>query len=99
MPNFTPEQLDEAVKKKGQEIFDMFYETVNSQITDAVTQLAPNLAKEIAKACALTHVKPFKSPLETIPKSKLDGLNGSALEKLNMIVEFWKGVDAYLVSL
>jgi len=41
MPEFTPEQMNQAVEKKGDEIFNMFFEAVNPQITDAVTQLSP----------------------------------------------------------
>jgi hypothetical protein len=98
MPEFTAEQMNQAVEKKGNEIFDMFFEVVNPQITDAVTQLSPTLGKEIAKACALAHIRPFKSPFESLPKEKLEGLNGAALERLGMVFEFWKGVEAYLQS-
>jgi len=99
MPEITPEQMNQAVEKKGNEIFDMFLTAINPQITDAVTQVAPNLAKEIAKSCAITHIKPFKSPFDALPKEKLEGLNGAALERLQMVIEFWKGVETYIQSL
>jgi len=98
MPEFTPEQMNQAVEKKGNEIFDMFFEIVSPQITDAVTQLSPTLSKDIAKACALAHIKPFKSPFDSLPKEKLEGLNGAALERLGMVLEFWKGVETHLLS-
>lgn len=98
MPEFTPEQMNQAVEKKGDEIFNMFFEAVNPQITDAVAELSPNLNKDIAKACALVHIAPFKSPFEALPKEKLEGLNGAALERLGMVLEFWKGVETYLLT-
>lgn len=99
MPEITAEQMNQAVERKGNEIFDMFLTTISPQITDAVTQVAPDLAKEIAKACAIAHIKPFKSPFEALPKEKLEGLNGAATERLQMVIEFWKGVETYLYSL
>jgi homoserine trans-succinylase len=99
MPNFTPEQLNKVVEEKAQEIFDMFHTAVNSQITDAVTQITPETAKAIAKAVTLTHLKFFKSPLESIPKDKLEGMNGAAMEKLQMVVEYWKGITQYIENI
>jgi hypothetical protein len=99
MPELTDEQMNAAVEKKGNEIFNMFHEVVNSQITDSVTQLQPNLAKEIAKSCALVHIRPFKNPFEALPKEKLEGLNGAALERFEMVLQFWRGVESYLITL
>lgn len=99
MPEITAEQMNQAVEKKGNEIFDMFLQTINPQITDAVTQVAPDLAKEVAKACALAHIKPFKNPFEALPKEKLEELNGAGLERLQLVLDFWRGVETYLISL
>ena len=99
MPNFTPEQLKKVVEEKAQETFNMFQEAIDSQITDSVTQVTPELAKAMAKAATLTHLKFFKNPLETIPKEKLEGMNGSAMEKLQMVVEYWKGITEYVENL
>lgn len=99
MPEMTAEQMNAAVEKKGNEIFNMFHDIINPQITDAVTQLSPNLSKELAKSCAIAHIKPFKSPFEALPKEKLEGLNGAATERLQLVLEFWKGVETYLQSM
>ena len=95
----TEELMNKAVEDKGKEIYEMFLSAINDQITDAVTQIAPDLAHKNAKACALAHIKPFQSPFERLPKDKLEGMNGVALEKFEMVVEFWKGVETYLKSL
>ena len=99
MPNFTPEQLNKVVQEKAQEMFDTFHTAINSQITDAVTQVSPELAKAMAKAATLTHIKFFKTPLESIPKDKLEGMNGAALEKFQMVVEYWKGITEYVENI
>lgn len=99
MPQLNPEQMNQAVEKKGKEIFDMFYQAINPQITDAVTQVSPNLSKELAKTCALTHIKPFKSPFDAISKEKIEELNGAAAERLQLVLEFWKGVEIYIQSM
>lgn len=95
----SEEMMDKAVEAQGQKIYKMFFDVINPQITDAVTQVSPNLAKDLSKACALEHIKPFKNPLEQLPKEKLEGLNGAGLERLQMVVEFWKGVSIYLENL
>lgn len=99
MPNFTPEQLNKVVEEKAQEMFDTFQAAINSQITDAVTQITPEISKAMAKAATLAHIKFFKTPLETIPKDKLEGMNGSAVEKLQMVVEYWNGITKYVESI
>jgi hypothetical protein len=45
----SEEMMNKAVEAQGQKIYKMFFDVINSQITDAVTQLSPNLAKDIAK--------------------------------------------------
>jgi hypothetical protein len=95
----SEEMMNKAVEAQGQKIYKMFFDIINPQITDAVTQLSPNLAKDLSKACALEHIKPFKNPLENLPKEKLDGLNGAALERFEMVVKFWEGVSIYLHNL
>lgn len=99
MPNFTPEQLNKVVEEKAQEMFDTFQAAINSQITDAVTQITPEISKAMAKAVTLAHIKFFKTPLDTIPKSKLEGMNGSAMEKLQMVVDYWNGITKYIENI
>jgi hypothetical protein len=93
------EMMNKAVEAQGQKIYKMFFDIINPQITDAVTQTSPNLVKDLSKACALQHIKPFKNPFEQLPKEKLEGLNGASLERFEMVVEFWNGVSIYLENL
>ena len=65
MPEFTPEQMNQAVEKKGNEIFDMFFEVVNPQITDAVTQTAPAAPAETTPVSA-----PKRAKKSTASKAK-----------------------------
>jgi len=95
MPEFSPEQLNKVVEEKAKEIYEMFKTAINDQITDSVT-ISPELIHNMSKACALTHIKPFKNPLEKIPADKL---NGAAMERLELVVEFWKGIDTYLTNM
>lgn len=91
MPDFTPEQLNKVVELKATEILEMFKETikVNSELDEAMIH-------QIALAVSLTHIKPFKDPLTQI---KPEMLNGAAMERLNLVKEFWIGVEAHLRSL
>lgn len=95
-PEYNAEQLDKAVQKKADEIFNMFKSAIQDQITDAVTNVSPNLLNELSKSCALAHIKPFKEPLVNMPT---DSLNGAALERLQLVKEFWNGVEIHLNSM
>jgi hypothetical protein len=99
MPELNPELLNKIIEDKAEEIFNLFLTAVNDQITDAVTQLKPEEVRAIAKACTKVHLTFFKSPLDNIPKEKLEGLNGAALEKLNMVADYWKGISVYIENL
>ena len=75
------------------EIVHSFLAAVNDQITDAVTQVTPEMKLALAKSCALTHIKPFINPLDKVPH---DMLNGAALERLQMVKDFWDGVVLHI---
>lgn len=99
-PNeLTPELLNKVVESQAMKIFNLYLEAINSQITDAVTQLDPSLARKIAKQTALVHVSQMRNPFDAIPKQNLESLNGAAKERLELVVEFWKGVKTFLENL
>ena len=93
MPEMTPEMADKAAEDKAMEIVHSFLGTINDQITDAVTQVTPEMKLALAKACALTHIKPFVNPLDKVPH---DMLNGAALERLQLVKEFWDNVVKHI---
>jgi len=93
MPEMSAEMMDKATEQKAMEIVHLFLEVINEQITDEVTQVTPEMKSAIAKACALTHIKPFVNPLDKVPQ---DMLNGAALERLQMVTDFWAGVVKHI---
>lgn len=95
-PIFNQESFDKVVSEKGNEIYAMFEKAVNDQITDAVTQVTPEMKKALIKNLCMVHIKPFKDPLE---QTKLEGLNGAALERIKLIKDFWEGVVNYLKNM
>jgi hypothetical protein len=96
MPNITPEVFDNLIEEKAKEMYNLFLDAVNTQITDSVTQVSPEQVKDITKACVKVHLTFFKNPLDAIPKEKLAELNGSALEKLTMVNDYWKGIASHI---
>lgn len=95
----SPEILNQIVESQAMKLFNVHLEAVNSQITDAVTQLDPNIARKIAKQTALVHVGQMSNPFETIPQQNLESLNGAAKERFGLIIEYWKGIKTFLENL
>ena len=96
IPEFSQEQMDKVVEEKAREIYQMFKTAVDDQITDAVTQINPDLAHAIAKSCSIAHIGPFSEPLSKVPAEMI---NGAAKERLTLVQDFWAGVRTYLQSL
>lgn len=95
-PVFNQESFDKVVSEKGNEIYTMFEAVINGQITDAVTQVTPEMKKTLIKELCMAHVKPFIDPLKGAP---MEGLNGAALERLKLVKDFWEGVVTYVKNL
>jgi Na+/H+-translocating membrane pyrophosphatase len=93
MPELTSEQLNEVVEKKAKEILDMFESALKPHYDLSVEHNSEQTLRQMIKACSLAHVIPFVDPLEKVPHDKL---NGAALDRLKMVLEFWNGVKVVL---
>jgi len=95
MPELTAEQLNAVVEKKDQEILEMFETALKPHYDLSLEHNSEKTLRQMIKACSLTHITPFIDPLEKIPQDKL---NGAAMDRLKMVVEFWNGVKSVLNS-
>ena len=93
MPELTAEQLNAVVEKKAQEIVEMFETALKPYYDLSLEHNTEDTFRQMVKACSLTHITPFVDPLEKVPQDKL---NGAAMDRLKMVLEFWNGVKIVL---
>lgn len=93
MPELTAEQLNAVVEKKAQEIVEMFETALKPHYDLSLEHNTEDTFRQMVKACSLTHITPFVDPLGKVPQDKL---NGAAMDRLKMVLEFWNGVKIVL---